>query len=118
MLRAVYSVSWREHKTNRELYNGLPLISSIIRQRRLALAGHIMRHNEPASTVLLWEPDERRRIGRPGLTLKKIIDEDTGLQPAELITVMNDRVLLLRFCLIKALRATIVRNVSLVNKFI
>ena len=42
--------------------------------------------------VLFWEPDERRRVGRPKITLKKILEDDTGLEARELQTVMLDRV--------------------------
>ena len=49
------------------------------------------RHNELASWVLLWEPDERRRVSRPKFTLKKILEDDTGLEARELQTVMLDR---------------------------
>lgn len=41
MLRAVYSVSLRDHITNKSLYGGLPAISDVIKRRRLALARHI-----------------------------------------------------------------------------
>jgi len=57
MLRAVQNVSWQQHLPNSVLYGALPPISTIIRQRRLRLAGHVYRHNEPASQVLLWNPE-------------------------------------------------------------
>ena len=39
MLRAVYNVSCQSHTTNKELYGNLPPITTIIRRRRLAMAG-------------------------------------------------------------------------------
>ena len=49
-----------------------------MRQRRLKLAGHVSRHNEPARKLITWRPDAPRRIGRPYVTLKSIIEEETG----------------------------------------
>ena len=57
MLQKTQNVSWRHHVTNHELYGSLPRITTIVRQRRLRLAGHVMRHDEAANKVLLWKPD-------------------------------------------------------------
>ena len=35
MLRAVLGVSWKEHKTNKELYGNLPKITDTLTIRRL-----------------------------------------------------------------------------------
>ncbi|KAI8507980.1 hypothetical protein Bbelb_142200 [Branchiostoma belcheri] len=78
--------------SNKELYNGLPLITQTIQNRRLALAGHVVRHEEMAAKVLLWQPDVKRRRGRPCLTLKKLIEEEVGLRDQELLSAMRDRV--------------------------
>ncbi|KAI8483123.1 hypothetical protein Bbelb_391420 [Branchiostoma belcheri] len=77
--------------SNKELYNGLPLITQTIQNRRLALAGHVVRHEEMAAKVLLWQPDVKRRRGRPCLTLKKLIEEEVGLRDEELLSAMRDR---------------------------
>ena len=58
--------------------------------RRLSLAGHVSKPNEPAGRVLLWEPDEWRRVGHPKITLKKTLEDDTGLEAHEFQTVMLD----------------------------
>ena len=50
------------------------------------------RPNEPAGRVLLWETDEWRRVGHTKITLKKTLEDDTGLEAHELQTVMLDRV--------------------------
>ena len=91
MLRAAYNISWRRHPTNESLYGSLPHVSDVVRCRRLALAGHVTRHGKPAGRLLLWSPDAKRRVGRPYITLKAIIEEDTGLTGADLLTAMSDR---------------------------
>ncbi|KAI8507823.1 hypothetical protein Bbelb_140630 [Branchiostoma belcheri] len=78
--------------SNKELYNGLPLITQTIQNRRLALAGHVVRQEEMAAKVLLWQPDVKRRRGRPCLTLKKLIEEEVGLWDEELLSAMRNRV--------------------------
>ena len=92
MLRRIQNISWRSHMTNKSLYGNLPKISAVIRKKRLALAGHVMRHNQPASKLLFWKPEEKRRIGRPRITLLDIIVDETALESNELITAMQDRV--------------------------
>ena len=91
LLRAALNISWKRHMTNKQLYGGMPYISKVIRNRRLALAGHVMRHEEVANMVLLWQPDAKRRSGRPTLTLKKLIEDDAGLMGNDLIATMLDR---------------------------
>ena len=88
MLRVVQSVSRQQHLPNSVLYGTLPSISTIIRQRRLRLAGHVYHHNEPAGRVLLWLPDAPRRRGRPNLTLKTSIELETGLNDQTLTNIM------------------------------
>eukprot|EP00058_Branchiostoma_floridae_P024054 XP_002609544.1 hypothetical protein BRAFLDRAFT_101902 [Branchiostoma floridae] len=85
-------LAWGASHSLRKLYNGLPRITRVIRDRRLALAGHVMRHDEMAGRVRLWRPDEKRRRGRPSLTLKRVIEEDVGLKDGDLLSVMRDRV--------------------------
>ena len=91
MLRLAYNISWKSHPTNKALYGSLPRVSEVVRRRRLALAGHVCRHDEPAGKLLLWSPDAKRRVGRPYVTLKSIIEEETGLTGTELISAMADR---------------------------
>ncbi|CAH1240844.1 Hypp6118 [Branchiostoma lanceolatum] len=62
-----------------------------IQKRRLALAGHVARHEEMAAKVLLWEPDAKRKRGRPNLTLKKVLEEEVGLKDYNLLAAMLDR---------------------------
>ena len=93
MLNKVHNIHWKDNVTNSFLYGSNPRLTEIIRRKRLSLArqqsapglaGHVSRHNEPAARVLLWKPDERRRVGRPKITLKKILEDDTGLEAREL----------------------------------
>ena len=94
ILRMALNVSWKEHKTNKDLYQNLPLVSDKIRKRRLRLAGHCMRHKEEiAEKLLLWNPtDGKRSRGRPAITFIDNLLEDTGLHDtSELRMVMTDR---------------------------
>ncbi|XP_066912627.1 uncharacterized protein [Clytia hemisphaerica] len=91
MLRTVLNVPPNTRITNKRLYDKLQPISNIVRKRRLALAGHVARRNEPASQLLLWSPDSKKKVGRPSTTLKSIIMEDTGLKKNELLTIWQDR---------------------------
>ena len=40
MIRAILNKSWRDHPTNTELYDNIPPISHLIRERRIRYAGH------------------------------------------------------------------------------
>ena len=84
MMRKVQNISWKDKVTNNFLYGSNPCLTDIVRRKRLSLAGCMSRHNEPAGRVLLWEPDEWRRLSRPKITLKKILEDDTGLEAHEL----------------------------------
>ena len=91
MLRTIYNISWRAHITNKSLYGHLPRISTVVKCRRLVLAGHVSRHNEPAGLVLLWSPEVKRRVGRPYITIKTLLEKDTGLSGTQLLVPMEDR---------------------------
>ena len=91
MLRVVYNVSWKQHLTNKSLYGKLPKISSVVKYRRLALAGHVYRHEESASKLLLWTSDEQRRVGRTAVALRTLLLEDTNLYIEDLLNVIKDR---------------------------
>ena len=54
MLPAIYHISWRDHITNKTVSGSLPWISEVVKRRRLMLAGHVSRHEEPAGKLLLW----------------------------------------------------------------
>jgi len=86
MLRHIDGVSWNSHTTNKELYGSLLPISQIIQPRRLKFAGYLVRSEEPASRLFFWNPNGRRRVGRPSSTLSKIIQDGTGLNETLLTT--------------------------------
>ena len=93
MLRKAFNISWSQHITNKMLYGNLPYVSSIVRKRRFTLAGHVFRHRQPSSRLLLWSPEEKRKVGRPSITLKTLLQEDTNLSLVDLGTCMKDRTL-------------------------
>ena len=78
ILRAVNNISWHDHVTNKSPYGRLPCISIVVKHRRLALAGHVSCHNEPAGKVLLWSPEVKRRVWRPHITVNTLLENDTG----------------------------------------
>ena len=45
LLRMALNISWKDKINNITLYNGLSRISEVIKERRLKLAGHLMRHD-------------------------------------------------------------------------
>ena len=53
MLRTVLNVSWKQHMTNKELYDNHPKISQRIRSKRTTFAGHFFRSAEPVSKMIL-----------------------------------------------------------------
>ena len=46
MLRTVLSVSWRDHITDEDLYGHVLKVSNKIREGRMRVAGHCVRHKE------------------------------------------------------------------------
>ena len=57
LLRMALNISWKDKINNITLYNGLSRISEVIKERRLKLAGQLMRcNNEMAHKLVLWEP--------------------------------------------------------------
>ena len=94
MLRRALNVSWRQHMTNKELYGDLPPVTIKIKQQRLRLAGHCVRHNdEVASRVVLWQPSTGRvNRGRRRTTYVDTLFSDTGYEDvACLERAMKDR---------------------------
>ena len=71
MLRTVLNDSWRDHITNEDLYGHFPKVSGKIRERRMRVAEHCVRHKggggggEEVLKVMLWQPQhvktKRRR---------------------------------------------------------
>ena len=84
MLRMAMNVSWEDHMRNVDLYAGLPSVSEKIRERRLRLAGHCVRHPElAASPLILWEPTHgTARRGRQTQTFVNMLKRDTSYSSA------------------------------------
>ena len=94
MLRMALNVSWKDKWTNERLYGNLPPVSSKVRNRRMKLAGHCVRHpEEEASKLVLWQPTiGQARRGRRAVTYIDTLMRDTNLASAdELKTAMMDR---------------------------
>ena len=94
MLRKVHNVTWKDKVTNKELYGDMVKISSLIRRRRLQLAGHSFRdQTSPAHHLVTWSPKHGRKArGRPVQTFVDTLLRDTGLcSVKELEFCMLDR---------------------------
>ena len=94
MLRKALDVSWEEHMRNIDLYGKLPRLTDKIRQRRMRMAGHCVRHPELAACELvLWEPSHgSRSTGRRQTTYIDTLKRDSGLSvTSEMRTLMESR---------------------------
>jgi len=90
MLHVVLIVSWMQHSTKAELYETIPTVSSLIRERRLRYAGHCFRSKDELISDILWNPRHgHRSAGRPKLTYT--ISRDTSMLPEDLRTAMLQR---------------------------
>ena len=94
MLRTVKNISWKSKLSNESLYGNLHRVSSIIRSRRLKLAGHCYRDkSSPVHKLITWAPKHgSTRLGRPPLNFVDTLLRDTGTTTTtELETLMADR---------------------------
>ena len=92
LLRRAQNISWRQHKTLREIYCGLPRISNIVRKRRVRFAGHCYRaSNEAVSSLVLWKPAHVTRKRGRKLSYPDVIARDSGIEVQDLATAMSDR---------------------------
>ena len=83
MLRAILGVSWKERKTNKELYGNLTKITDTHCWRR---------KNELINKILTWVPKHgKRKRGRPAINYLDQIRNDTGMSIEELQNTMDDR---------------------------
>ena len=81
MLRMATNTSWKEKTTNEVLYQDLQPLSQTIRERRMRLAGHFIRHTtEMAHNLVLCEPARgKRNRGWQPVTYIDCLKEGTGL---------------------------------------
>ena len=94
LLRKALNVSWRQHQTNENLYGDLPKLTIKIRQRRMRLAGHCVRHpEEMAHKLVLWEPTEgKRKRGRRATTyIDNLLQDADANNTTEMRKIMEDR---------------------------
>ncbi len=71
-------------------YGQIPNVSVIIKRKRLALAGHVSRHNKPPGSLIFLPPEEPQRRGTPIITLEDVLKADTGRDSNEMRVVMVD----------------------------
>ena len=58
MLRAILNKSWRDHPTHTELYGNIPIISHLIRERRIRYACHCYRSGKEIMSIHIMEYKE------------------------------------------------------------
>ena len=82
MLTMAMNVSWREKFRNEALYGKLQRVTDKIRERRLRLAGHCIRHSElEVSKLVLWEPIQGKSSRESQrLTYVDMLRRDTRLE--------------------------------------
>ena len=94
LLRKALNYTWEDYIKNEALYGKLSKATDKIRNHRLKLAGHCVRHPEVIANLdLLWIPKfGRRSQGSPKLKYTDQLKKDTGLSDInELRINMNDR---------------------------
>ncbi len=93
MLRMAMNVSWREKIRNEVLDGHLPRVTDKIRERRLRLAGHCVRHSELEVSVVLREPTQgKSNRGSQRPTYVDMLMRDTELESTvELGSLMQDK---------------------------
>ena len=96
LLRMATNISWKDKVTNTQQcsYRGMPKITEVIKQRRVRLADHCIRHtDELAHNLVLCKPKNGiRNRGRQPKTFIDILKSDCGFEEDELRTRMMDRV--------------------------
>ena len=94
LIRMILNISWRDNIPNKILYIGLPKISEVIRDRRMTIASHCVRHKDEAChDLIFWQPRHgKRNRGRQSITFIDNLKNDTELDDVEEIrNVMSDR---------------------------
>ena len=83
--RTIFNASWSDQLTNRELYSNFPKVTKKIRERRLKLAEHCVRHSEEvASNLVLWKPSHGKpNRGRKRKTYLDNLMNDTNMETVD-----------------------------------
>ncbi len=89
MLRMSLDVSWEERLRNVDPYAGLQEVTEKIREKRMPVAGHCVRHLElAASPLILWEPTQvKASRGRERTAYIGLRQRDTGVSSADNLRV-------------------------------
>ena len=90
----ILNISWRDKIPNKILYIGLPKISEVIRDLRMAIAGNCVRHKDQAChDLILWQPrNGKRNRGRQPIIFIDNLKNDMEFDDVEEIrNVMSDR---------------------------
>ena len=79
-LRRVLRRFWPNHLSDEELYEatGSTPVSALIRVRRWRWKGHVLRTSPGniSRTALTWEPEGKRRRGRPRKTWRRTVEKE------------------------------------------
>ena len=91
MLHFALNLHWSQHVTNKQLYGGLPFLSTTITLHHMEFVIHCCQaEEEPILKVLFWMPQHgRRRHDRPAFSYPKLLD--TGMMVGEIQSAMKDR---------------------------
>ena len=86
-------ISWKDKVTNTQLYREMPKIYEVIKQRRLRLTGHCIRHiDELSHNLILWKPKYGlRNRGRQPNSFIDNLKNDCDCEEGELRTRLMDR---------------------------
>ena len=91
LLMRVQNISWREHKTKAEIYNGIPSVSSMVSRRRASFAGHCYRAKDQiiSDVICMRLPCPSR--GRRPINYIDCVARDTNQVIEDLPDLMMDR---------------------------
>jgi exonuclease III len=91
LLMKAQNLSWKKHPTKKEIYSGLPPISSVIAQRRARFAGHCMRAQDQLISTILPLRFQQAGRGRRPLTFPDIVARDVNMTVEDMRVAMLDR---------------------------
>lgn len=91
LLMRVQNISWREHKTKAEIYDGVPQVSSIVAQRRARFAGHCYRAKDQIISDVICMRLPRTCRGRRPLNYMDCVARDVNQDINDLPNLMADR---------------------------
>ena len=91
LLMRVQNISWREHKSKTEIYNGVPQVSSILAQRRARFAGHCYRAKDQIISDVICMRLPRTCRGRRPFNYIDCVARDINQNIIDLPNLMADR---------------------------